>query len=50
MVKDKNKLPACRFTDTVVCTEERPQCQKCGWNPKVAQRRKKKGVVRRGQL
>lgn len=28
---------ACRFSDGVVCDKQ--ECEKCGWNPEVAERR-----------
>ena len=30
--------PRCRFNDGVVCNEQ--HCDKCGWNPEVAQARR----------
>lgn len=35
------KKPNCRFNSAIECKEETPQCQKCGWNPKVEKKRKK---------
>lgn len=36
--KTKRKSTSCKYNDGVVCPEK-DRCKKCGWNPKVADRR-----------
>lgn len=50
MREKKEEGPSCRFNSNISCADKVPNCQKCGWNPKVDTKRKKKGVVNHGKL
>lgn len=46
---DKNrKTMVCPHNEGCSCTEAQRQCWKCGWNPKVAQKRIEKSMKKMG--
>ena len=44
-VRSKKILPPCKYNSGVHCPMDGRRCDKCGWNPAVAKRRKAKVSV-----